>query len=102
LKTLDSPFFTCKTHPNQATIYKCKQDGQYPCAFCMFEHLAHAQDNLEPYDEVNIFSAMKQKFEELLNFQTEIETFMKEVKQILNKMKKTDNIGLKAIFEKFE
>ena len=33
---------------------------------------------------------------------SEIETFLKEVKLILNKLKKTDNVRLKAIFEKLD
>ena len=68
----------------------------------MFDHLDHAKENLLPIDEAYIFSEMKQKFEEVLIYQTEIETFMKEVNQILNKLKKTDNIRLKAIFKEFE
>ena len=27
LKIQESPFFTCKTHLNQAVLYKCKYDG---------------------------------------------------------------------------
>ncbi len=33
---------------------------------------------------------------------SETETFLKEVKLILKKLKKTDNIRLKAIFEKLD
>ena len=53
-------------------------------------------------DETNIFLEMKQKFEELQKFQIEMDTFLREVNQILNKITKTDNTRLKAIFEKFD
>ena len=68
----------------------------------MFEHFDHGKDNLSPIDEDTLFSMLKQKFEEVLKYQKEIDAFMKEVKQILNKEIKTDSIRLKAIFEKFD
>ena len=54
------------------------------------------------FDETNIIYEIKEKFEELQKFQIEMSTFLKEVSQILNKVKKTDNDRLKAIFEKFD
>ncbi len=45
---------------------------------------------------------MKLKFDELKQHQIDINSFLKEASQILNKVRKTDNIRLKAIFEKFD
>ena len=77
-------------------------DGDFLCSDCIFDHLAHAQGNLLPFNEADIFSEIKQKSEQVKKFQKEMETFMIEINQIENKVRKTDDIRLKAIFEKFD
>ena len=99
---LDSLFFSCSKHPDKGIIYKCTHDGDFLCSDCIFDHLAHAQGNLLPFNEANIFSEIKQKSEQVKKFQKEMETFMIEINQIENKVRKTDDIRLKAIFEKFD
>ena len=45
---------------------------------------------------------MKQKFEQVKQYQAEMDVFLREANQILNRVRKTDNTRLKAIFEKFD